>query len=83
MLYIGSTIAGIPDRLDVFTQLDLLGPLNNSSNLGAGCTWHYSTSAVESRKAVQVFGIRLQLGMFSRTGTGAEIYGSDLSYLGR
>ena len=80
MLCIGSTIPGIPDRLDVFTQLDLLGPLSNSSNLGAGCKWHYSTSAAESRKAVQVFGIWLQLGMFSRTGTGTEGYRSDLKF---
>ena len=33
---------GIPDRLDVFTQLDLLVPLNNSSVLGTGCKWHYA-----------------------------------------
>ena len=38
----GSTTVGIPDRLDVFTQLDLLEPLKNSSNLGVGCTWHYA-----------------------------------------
>ena len=49
--------------------------------------WHtfcfYSTSAVESRKAVQVFGIRLQLGTFSQTSSGAEGYQSHLSYLGQ
>ena len=41
-----------------------------------------STGAVESRKAVQVFGIRLQLGMFPRTGTCASCYRCDLSNLG-
>ena len=33
---------GIPDRLDVFTQLDLLVPLKHSSVLGTGCKWHYA-----------------------------------------
>ena len=28
-------------RQAFLSQLDLLGPLKNSSNLGAGCKWHY------------------------------------------
>ena len=50
---------GIPDRLDVFTQLDLLVPLKNSSVLGTGCKWHYALARNSRWTCAELFYARI------------------------